>query len=277
MNGEVSVQSDRIEILTPWREVSLLHDFRKAWIDLPIALPPSLADLRREAMILMDRLDRLERPEEAGRKLEILRQRDLDLVDYLGPLGASEEGGFGETTRPFLIIARICEEVGLRCKEGYDTPRPSVVEPRLRTFLANPPYASYPSNHSFQSFTMAYVFSRVMPEHPGVAALFRSALRVAENREWAGIHYPSDTRAGKQQTRMFTPVLEVVLQEQMLRALWHLKDIGVVTDLKSFAGPAWDLAAARLANGAPATRVALIDVSVAYTHPTLRRRSAQIS
>ena len=65
---------------------------------------------------------------------------------------------------------------------------------------------------------MAYVFSRAVPEHPGVPALFRSAQRVAENRESAGIHYPSDTRAGRQLARMFTPVLEVVLQEQMLRA-----------------------------------------------------------
>ena len=155
-------------------------------------------------------------------KAEILRQRDLDLSDYFRPLGFAESGGFGQTSLLFLIIARLCEEVGLRYKARYDVPRPSVTAPQLRPFLENPKHASYPSNHAFQSFSIAYVFSRVAPEHPGVSELFRAAQRVAENREWAGIHYASDTRAGKALARMFTPVLEVVLEEQMLlaRAEW---------------------------------------------------------
>lgn len=210
------------DILTPWREISLLHDLRPAWIDLPLDLPPKPSDLRRECIQLKDKLRKLEDPAQIGRKAEILRQRDLDLSDYFKPLGFAEATGFDQTARLFLIIARICEEVGLRYKARYDVPRPSVVSPQLRPFLENPAHASYPSNHSFQSFSMAYVFSRVAPEHPGVPELFRSAQRVAENREWAGIHYPSDTKAGKSLARMFTPILEVVLQEQMLlaRAEW---------------------------------------------------------
>ncbi|WP_324754098.1 S8 family serine peptidase [Roseovarius sp. Pro17] len=53
-------------------------------------------------------------------------------------------------------------------------------------------------------------------------------------------------------------------------ALWHLAEIGVVTDLKSFASEAWDLAAERLdGEGQRSTRVALIDTSVAAGHPNL--------
>jgi membrane-associated phospholipid phosphatase len=82
----------------------------------------------------------------------------------------------------------------------------------------NPPHASYPSNHSFQSYSVAFVFSRILPEHPGITELFLSARRIAENREWAGVHYPSDSKAGHDLARMFLPVLETVCAEQMLAA-----------------------------------------------------------
>ena len=51
-------------------------------------------------------------------------------------------------------------------------------------------------------------------------------------------------------------------------ALWHLFEIGVVTDLK-FNSEGWDLAEARQSKKHRPTRVALIDVSVAYHHPNL--------
>ena len=53
-------------------------------------------------------------------------------------------------------------------------------------------------------------------------------------------------------------------------ALWHLAEIGVLSDLRGFASPAWDAAQARIEGGARPTRVALIDTSVAADHPNLR-------
>ena len=58
----------------------------------------------------------------------------------------------------------------------------------------------------------------MLPEHPGSAELFHSARRIAENREWAGVHYASDSRAGYELARMIAPVLEKVLRKQMLAA-----------------------------------------------------------
>lgn len=58
----------------------------------------------------------------------------------------------------------------------------------------------------------------MLPEHPASSELFRSARRIAENREWAGVHYASDTECGYQLARMVTPVLEKVLKKQMLAA-----------------------------------------------------------
>lgn len=53
-------------------------------------------------------------------------------------------------------------------------------------------------------------------------------------------------------------------------ALWHLREIGVVPDLTTFDSPAWDAAEAGIAASGRPTRIALIDVSVAYDHPNLR-------
>lgn len=51
-------------------------------------------------------------------------------------------------------------------------------------------------------------------------------------------------------------------------ALWHLFEIGVVTDLK-FNSEGWHEAERRSGSDHAPTRVALIDVSVAYHHPNL--------
>ena len=37
--------------------------------------------------------------------------------------------------------------------------------------------------------------------------LARIARNVAENREWAGLHYPSDTTGGRELARRFAPYL----------------------------------------------------------------------
>ena len=103
-------------------------------------------------------------------------------------------------------------------KDRFGVARPNQVEPRIRPFIAVPSHNSYPSNHSFQSFSVAFVFSRILPEHPASVELFRSARRIAENREWAGLHYASDTRCGHDLARMILPVLEIVCERQMLAA-----------------------------------------------------------
>jgi membrane-associated phospholipid phosphatase len=117
-----------------------------------------------------------------------------------------------------LLVLLLCDEIGLLYKARFDAPRPNMTEPRLRPSLPNPAHASYPSNHAFQSFAVAFVISRIIPEHPASSELFNRARRVAENREWAGLHYAADTQAGHDLARMVMPVLEVVCRDQMLAA-----------------------------------------------------------
>jgi hypothetical protein len=152
------------------------------------------------------------------RRDEIIEEMEAGLSGYMRPLGIEAAAGFEETAALFQMVLRLSEEVGLRYKARFDCPRPPAIEPRIRSFIDVPPHGSYPSNHSFQSYSIAHVFARIVPEHPGIAELFRAARRIAENREWAGLHFASDTAAGRLLARMMTPVYEVVLEDQMRRA-----------------------------------------------------------
>ena len=82
-----------------------------------------------------------------------------------------------------------------------------------------PSHAAYPSNHAFQSFAVAHVLQWMIPEHPGITALFGRARRVAENREWAGLHYASDTEAGRDLAARVAPYLIEAMDEAIHHAL----------------------------------------------------------
>jgi hypothetical protein len=177
-----------------------------------------MEQLRHEAIDLLEKQVLRSRPEGEMRRNEILIEAELELSGYLRPFGIETHGGYDATIALMLTILALTEEIGMRYKSRWNVLRPNQVEPRLRPFIPNPAHASYPSNHSFQSFTVAFVFSRLLPEHPGSMMLFRSARRIAQNREWAGVHYASDTRCGYELARMVTPVLEKVLQKNMIAA-----------------------------------------------------------
>ncbi len=87
-------------------------------------------------------------------------------------------------------------------------PRPSQICPWLMPPLAVPGHSSYPSGHATQSALLSLLLSQVMP--PEVAqptkydgGTFRPSLldklaeRIARNREVLGVHYPTDSQAGR--------------------------------------------------------------------------------
>ena len=83
--------------------------------------------------------------------------------------------------------------------------RPSVLEPDIEPIIDVPPHPAYPSGHSTQLYFFAYVLSELVPsEREG---FLEKAARVAKNREIAGVHYPSDTEAGRMLARQFVDLL----------------------------------------------------------------------
>ncbi|WP_262299508.1 phosphatase PAP2 family protein [Microvirga sesbaniae] len=202
------------EALLPALELRRLHQGtgplgaplrRFVWECIDIEAPPGPDRTRFEIEQLLALQNDLQ--ERERRRPDILLEATLDLTAFTRPLSIEGQHGYAATYSLFFTILALCEYVGLIYKDRFGRARPNQFDPRVRPMLPNPGHSSYPSNHAFQCFSIAYAFSSLLPEHPGSAELFNAAQRVAGNREWAGLHYPSDTQAGKHLARRFLPYL----------------------------------------------------------------------
>ncbi|MBZ9603429.1 phosphatase PAP2 family protein [Phyllobacterium chamaecytisi] len=178
---------------------------RFTWEMLDITPPPGpdFSRLETKVMLSMQKRDR----ERARRLPDIQQEASLSVGEFTRPLYIENIAGFEQTEGLFQSILTACEYVGLIYKNKFNRLRPSQFEPRLRPLLAVPAHESFQSNHAFQCFSIVFAFNTILPEHPATEELARIAQNVAENREWAGLHYPSDTKAGRDLARRFAPYL----------------------------------------------------------------------
>jgi membrane-associated phospholipid phosphatase len=102
-------------------------------------------------------------------------------------------------------------------KRHFNRPRPSQYSPALLPPIDVPGHASYPSGHATESMLIALCLEKVMPvaadtptllaggpapdgpppPQPGKSPLQQLASRIARNREVLGLHFPSDSKAGR--------------------------------------------------------------------------------
>jgi hypothetical protein len=178
---------------------------RFTWEMLDITPPPGpdFSRLETKVLLSMQKRDR----ERARRLPDIQQEASLSVAEFTRPLYIENIAGFEQTEGLFQNILTACEYVGLIYKNKFNRLRPSQFEPRLRPLLPVPAHESFQSNHAFQAFSIVFAFNTILPEHPATEELARIAQNVAENREWAGLHYPSDTKAGRDLARRFAPYL----------------------------------------------------------------------
>lgn len=97
---------------------------------------------------------------------------------------------------------------GMYFKKHYNRPRPSHYYPGLITPIPTPGHPSYPNNHALQSLLASRCVSLVFEQknadgsfkstRPGLTEPLKAlAIRVGQNREVAGVHFPSDREASK--------------------------------------------------------------------------------
>jgi acid phosphatase (class A) len=87
------------------------------------------------------------------------------------------------------------------CQGGDLMLRPMLMLPDWR----HPGHPAYPSGHATVAWATAYFFGDLAPSF--APALERAANQVALNREIAGVHYPSDSMAGKDLARQLVSLL----------------------------------------------------------------------
>ncbi len=99
------------------------------------------------------------------------------------------------TDRLIQFIYAEYDPIIMDLKKQYDRVRPSYLDPSLTTVIPVPGHPAYPSGHASQIFMLAHILSELLPE--ARESFFEDAYEVAHNREIAGLHYPSDTEAGR--------------------------------------------------------------------------------
>ncbi|SMX43927.1 phosphatase PAP2 family protein [Maliponia aquimaris] len=207
-------------IEVPWRELTRLYQCRDhyRWDRFRLSEmppPPQVRQRLAETADLHQKQKDLREPENAFRRDRIRIEASNDLTAYMLPLGANASSPASATAILFQTILWLASLIGLLYKERFNAPRPHQLDPTLEPFIPVPVYSSYPSNHAFQSYLIAEVFARAVPEHPGVEALALAAGEVARNREWAGLHIKSDTEGGQTLARLCAPMFEEILQDQI--------------------------------------------------------------
>lgn len=144
-------------------------------------------------------------PERKARAGMIIQEADSITDDFAQILLYSKERHV-HTSRVFSSAVMIGSAVVMYYKNKYKRPRPAMLEPRLRPLVPAPGHASYPSGHSTQMHLVAAALGEITGAPADVKAqLVEIADRVAVNREWGGVHYSSDSEAGRRLAQTMYP------------------------------------------------------------------------
>jgi acid phosphatase (class A) len=82
-----------------------------------------------------------------------------------------------------------------QAKIFYARRRPFAVDPRVKPCIATEDTFSYPSGHATNSMLLALVLGEMFPDRRD--ALLAEAEQIGQDRVLAGVHYPTDVKAGQ--------------------------------------------------------------------------------
>lgn len=105
------------------------------------------------------------------------------------------EKKFSETSKLILAAYHDLAVVTFTMKKRFNRVRPSIMKKELGHAIEIPAHPAYPSGHAIGAYTMAYLLQELDPS--SAKDYLKDAQRISENREIAGLHYPSDSEAGR--------------------------------------------------------------------------------
>jgi hypothetical protein len=171
------------------------------WVRTPAetqAAMPGTIDDERE----LGRLVRLAEDERADALGEIIDQNRGFIGYFMSAMSISPRS-HPSTCRLLYVGSLIGAYVSMHFKSVHQRARPSQRAPALLPPVEMPGHPSYPSGHATQARLMASCVKQALPTTPDDIrahlgdVLDTLAARIARNREIAGLHFHSDTIAGK--------------------------------------------------------------------------------
>ena len=121
---------------------------------------------------------------------------DISVSDYMVSIGYLPAREDAPNTHTLLDIVLLeVDYFTLREKLRFQRARPHQLRPQVDPVIPMPGHSAYPSGHSAQSETMRIMLSMI---NPVCAEHYRElTFGIAFRREIAGVHYASDTYAGR--------------------------------------------------------------------------------
>lgn len=123
------------------------------------------------------------------------------------------------TLRLMQSMQQIGQIGAMYFKNEFLRPRPSQLETSLRPSIDVPPHPSYPSGHATQAHLVARALSTISGNPELGEELSRVAEDVAINREFAGVHYVSDSDAGRKLAGQLFARAEATMEETFTDAI----------------------------------------------------------
>ena len=85
-------------------------------------------------------------------------------------------------------------------KFKFNRTRPYMIDSRIKN-LDNTNFQAYPSGHASASYAAAFIYQELFPERKKL--ILKNAYDMGYSREILGVHFPSDTEAGRVFARQF--------------------------------------------------------------------------
>lgn len=120
----------------------------------------------------------------------IKKQADINFSLLAGNLDKKPN-----TFKLMEIIRSELISVILQEKIKFDRVRPSIVNPKIKLYAELPNHPAYPSGHATQAHIYSYAFAALNPSKK--LSYLDQAQDISINREYAGLHYRSDSHVGK--------------------------------------------------------------------------------
>jgi membrane-associated phospholipid phosphatase len=138
--------------------------------------------------------------ERADALAELVSEADEFISKFLHLLSATALT-HPATARMLIVADALTALITMHYKYYFNRPRPTQVVPGFMSPIQHGGHASFPSGHSTQAHVFAALLTEVVPPSLGDRTTIGKTLgvlahRIARNREIAGLHYPSDSKAG---------------------------------------------------------------------------------
>ncbi len=167
---------------------------REVLIALPVPAPPTNTSATTRAEL--DELLQLQQKRTRAQLRSLQKHLRYNAVCAAVIAATNRDLSHAPKTKALLEHVEMDSSLAVfHAKKRFNRARPHQLEPRLHPAIAVPPHPAYPSGHALQGYMVARTLSLFFPDQTD--DLMTVGIEIGREREIAGLHYPSDSKASR--------------------------------------------------------------------------------